>query len=433
MTHTHEQPHVVIVGAGFGGLRAARALAKAPVRVTLIDRTNYHLFQPLLYQVATASISPDEIAQPVRAILSRQKNLTFRMADVRAVDLAHRQLDTSGGPVAYDYLILAAGGATNYFRLGQLAQHAFGLKDVQDAIRIRNHLLGLCEEALFEQDEQRLRAMLTFVVVGGGPSGVESAGAIAELVRTVLPHDYPGLNLASAPIILLEATDRLLPAMPADLAAYSLRSLEQLGVEVRLGSVVQDYDGHGVLLTSGEIIPTATMIWVAGIKAEPLMESLPVEKGRLGRVIVQPTLQLPGHPEVFVIGDAASLPNDENAQLPMVAPVAMQQGMRAARNLQSLIQGLPLQDFHYRDPGLMATIGRNKAVVHVGPVRLRGLLAWLAWVAVHIFQLIGFRNRMLVLIKWAWNYLLDDRPVRMIDDALTHKLPRNTSKVTEEM
>jgi NADH dehydrogenase len=402
---------VVIIGAGFGGLRAARALEQAPVDVILVDRNNYHLFQPLLYQVATAGLSTDEIAQPVRAILSRQANLAFRMADVRAVDFDARSVHTSAGPIPYDALILAAGGTTHFFGLQQLAQHAYGLKDLQNAEQIRNHLLHLFEEALYERDEQRLRGMLTFVVAGGGPTGVESAGAIAEMVRSILQRDYPGLDATKTRVILLEAAGRLLPAMPDDLAAYTLSSLEKLGVEVKLGAAVQDYEGKIVRLASGESIPASTLIWAAGVKAAPLFEALPVEKAAQGRVKVLSTLQIPAHPEVFVIGDAAHLPEP----LPMIAPVAMQQGRHAAENILRLVAGEPLKDFVYRDPGLMATIGRSRAVAQIGPLKLRGLMAWLAWVVVHIFQLIGFRNRLLVLINWAWSYILYDRPVRMID------------------
>ncbi len=417
MDKTTKYPHVVIVGAGFGGLRAARALDGAPVQVTLLDRNNYHLFQPLLYQVATAGLSPDQIVQPVRAMLSRQKNLAFRMADVLSANLDKQTLHTSLGDIRYDYLLLAVGSATNYFNLEQLPKHAYSLKSIQDAEQIRNHLLNLCEEALFEKDATRLQAMLTFVVAGGGPSGVESAGAIAELVRNVLPRDYPSLDLSLARVFLMEAADRLLPAMPSDLAAYSVRSLEQLGVEVCLRSAVNEYDGNTIHLASGGTLAAETLVWAAGAKPALLIEQMQVEKARQGRVVISPTLQLPGHLEVFVIGDAAHLPGKDGAPLPMIAPVAMQQGAFAARNLLRMIEGKPLREFTYRDPGLMATIGRSRAVARIGPFKLRGLFAWLAWVVVHIFQLIGFRNRLLVLVDWAWNYLLYDRPVRMIDRA----------------
>ena len=408
-------PRVVIVGAGFGGLRAARALAKSPVRVTLLDRNNYHLFQPLLYQVATASLSADEIAQPVRAILGRQRNLDFRMAEVRGVDLDERVLDTSGGPIPYDMLVLAAGGVTNTFGLELVERNGLGMKDVADAQAIRSHILRLVEEALDEHNPARLRAMLTFVVAGGGPTGVESAGAIAELVHNVLPRDYPGEHLSQARVVLLEAAGRLLPAMPESLADHTLRTLQQKEVEVRFGAAVSGFDGRVVQLKGGEEIPARTLIWAAGIKAAGLVSALPLDKGSQGRVKVEPTLQVPGRPEVFVIGDAAYLLDAEGQPLPMVAPVAMQQGELVGRNITRILRGEVPRAFRYRDPGTMATIGRSQAVAHIGPVKLHGLIAWLAWVAVHIYQLVGFRNRLAVMMDWAWNYFVYDRPVRMID------------------
>lgn len=406
---------VVIIGAGFGGLRAARSLAKAPVEVTLLDRNNYHLFQPLLYQVATASLSDDEIAQPVRAMFNRQRNLEFRMAEVRGVDLDARVVDTSVGRVEYDYLVVAAGGVTNFFGMQSVEQRGFGLKGAPDADAIRNHLLELCEQALYERNPQRRRKLLTFVVAGGGPTGVESAGALAELVRNVLPRDYPGLDWGEARVILLEAGTRLLPAMPEGLADYTLRTLRAKGVEVRFNAGVTGYDGSRITLKEGEPIDTNTLIWAAGVKATPLVAGLPLEKGAQGRVKVLPTLQAPGYPEVFVIGDAAFLLDEDGKPLPMVAPVAMQQGVQAARNLLRQMNGEPPANFHYRDPGTMATIGRSQAVAWIGPLRLRGLIAWLAWVVVHIYQLVGFRNRVMVLLDWAWNYIVYDRPVRMIN------------------
>ncbi len=427
MKTTNDPKHVLIIGAGFGGLRAAHALAKAPVRVTLVDRNNYHLFQPLLYQVATASLSPDEIAQPVRAIFNRQRNLQFRMAEVQQVDLPGRVVQTSAGPLSYDYLIIAAGGDTHYFGMEFVQRNAFGLKEMSDAEAIRNHLLRVCEQALYEHDPQRRRSLLTFVVVGGGPTGVESAGALAELVRNVLPRDYPGLNWEQARVILLEATQRLLPAMPDDLAAYTLKTLRSKGVEVRLGAAVTHYDGRQVQLKEGEPIYANTLIWGAGVKAADLMAGLPLEKGAQGRVKVLPTLQAEGYPQVFVIGDAALLPDEDGRPLPMVAPVAMQQGEHASRNLLRLMRGEAPLAFHYQDPGILATIGRSQAVARIGPLHMRGLLAWLAWVVVHIYQLVGFRNRLMVLMDWAWNYIVYDRPVRMID-----RVPRDVRVQPEQ-
>lgn len=407
------QPLVAIVGAGFGGLRAARALRNAPVRVVLIDRHNYHLFQPLLYQVATAGLSPDEIAHPVRAILQRQRNVEFRLAEVTGVDLAGRALKLSTGELKYDYLILAAGGATNYFGLDSVARHAFGLKDVDDAVNIRNHLLKMFELAAQEPDPDKRRAMLTFIVVGGGPTGVESAGAISELIRLVLVKDYARLNFKDARVVLLEATDKLLAAMPDSLREATAGTLWNKKVEVRFGATVSDFDGQRALLKGGEVIPAHTLIWAAGVKAAGLMDTLGVKQGRLGRVVVRPTLQLPDHPEAFVIGDAAHLESDGHP-LPMLAPVAIQQAGVAAENIQRAIGGQPLVEFVYKDPGSLATIGRNQAVARFGRLYFRGFPAWALWLGVHIFQLIGFRNRLVVLINWAWDYFFYDRAVRLI-------------------
>ncbi len=407
-------PHVVIVGAGFGGLRAARALAKAPVRVTLVDRNNYHLFQPLLYQVATAGLSPDEIVQPVRAMLGSQANLDFRLAEVRGMDLHTRRLETDHGPLDYDYLILAAGGTTNTFGMQDVARHAFGLKSLDDAVRIRNHLLRLFEQAAQERDPAQRKSLLTFVIAGGGPTGVESAGAIAELAQVILRKDFAGKSIDTPQILLLEAADRLLPAMPAASAEFTVRALVEKGVEVRFGAAVAGYDGHTIQLKDGQTIASQTLVWAAGVQAAPLFAELPAERGSQGRIRVLPTLQLPEHPEVVVLGDAALVPGSDGTPLPMVAPVAMQQGEHAARNLIRALKSLSPLPFRYRDPGIMATIGRNRAVAKLGPVELRGLLAWLAWVVVHIFQLIGFRNRMMVLLDWAWSYLVYDRAVRVI-------------------
>ncbi len=413
-TYPANLPHVVIVGAGFGGLRAARALAKAPVRVTLVDRNNYHLFQPLLYQVATAGLSPDEIAQPVRAILRSQSNLEFRLAEVRGANLATRRLETDQGPLDYDYLILAAGGVTNTFGMQDVARHAFGLKSLEDAVAMRNHLLRLFEQAALEKDPARRKALLTFVVAGGGPTGVECAGAISELAQVVLQKDLPGLSLERPQILLLEAAQRLLPAMPERSGEFTEQALAEKGVEVHFGTAVAGYDGREVRLKGGGVIPTSTLVWAAGVQAAPLFTTLGVETDTLGRVRVLPTLQLPEHREVYVLGDAAHLEGKDGRPLPMIAPVAMQQGEHAARNLLRALEGKDQHSFRYRDPGIMATIGRNRAVARLGSVELRGWFAWLAWVVVHIFQLIGFRNRMMVLLDWAWNYLVYDRAVRVI-------------------
>src|SRR5881296_729537 len=301
------RPTVVIVGAGFGGLRAARALRKAPVDVVLLDRHNYHLFQPLLYQVATAGLEPEQIARPVRAVLRGQKNFEFRMVEVTGLDAQTRQLMTADGPVGYDYLILAVGGETNYFGLESIPRLGFGLKDVPDAIRIRNHVLRQFERAMLEQDAERRRALLTFVVVGGGPTGVEMAGALSELIRLVLVKDYPRLNIEDVRVLLLEATDQVLAGMPPRLRKAAAETLWRKHVEVRFGAAVADYDGDRVLLKGGEVIPARSLIWAAGAKAVALTARLGLPTSRQGRVPVGPTLQVPGHPEISVIGDAAYL------------------------------------------------------------------------------------------------------------------------------
>jgi NADH:ubiquinone reductase (H+-translocating) len=407
-------PHVVIVGAGFAGLRAARALADISVRVTLVDRNNYHLFQPLLYQVATAGLSPDEIVQPVRAILGAQTNLDFRMAEVRGVNLQARQLDTSHGILPYDFLILAAGGATNTFEMKDVERHAYGLKTLEDAFALRNHLLRLFEQAAQESNPARRQELLTFVIAGGGPTGVESAGAVAELAQVILGKDFAGKVLERPHILLLEAAERLLPALPERLARFTTETLGNKGVEVRFGTAVAGYDGKMIRLKDGNTLLARTLVWAAGVQAAPVYATLPVERGSLGRIRVLSTLQLPEHPEVFVLGDAALVAGADGRPLPMLAPVAMQQGEHAARNLVHTLENRPLLPFRYRDPGSMATIGRNRAVAKLGKIELRGLIAWLAWVVVHIFQLIGFRNRMMVLLDWAWSYLVFDRAVRVI-------------------
>jgi NADH dehydrogenase len=412
--NSQNQKHVVILGAGFGGLSAARALAKTDLRVTLLDRNNYHLFQPLLYQVATAGLAADEIAQPVRAILNRRDNLEFRIASARRVDLERRILETDRGPIAYDYLILAAGGANNYYNLPVGTRGLFGLKTLDDAEAVRNHLLSMCELALDESDPARRKALLTFAVAGGGPSGVETAGAVAELVRHILPRDYPSLHPHEAKVVLLEGGTRLLPMMPLPLANFTRRALERMGVEVRFDAVVAGFDGRELRLADGKIVPARTLIWAAGVKAAPIYDTLAVEKGSLGRIVVTPALHIPGRPEIFVIGDAAHSPGPDGKPLPMVAPVAIQQGSAAARNILRQLNGEEALPFRYRDPGVMATIGRSQAVARVGKLHLSGLPAWLAWVAVHIFQLVGFRNRLLVMVDWAWNYFAYDRPVRRL-------------------
>ena len=406
---------VVIVGAGFGGLRAARALKRAPVDVVLVDRHNYHLFQPLLYQVATAGLEPESIARPVRAILRRQPHFEFRMAEMTGLDVAARRVLTSGGAIPYDYLILALGGETNFFGLQRIRAHAFDLKDTSGAVAIRNHVLRCFERGVLEGDAEQRRALLTFVIVGGGPTGVEMAGALSELIRLVLVKDYPRLNIKDVRVLLLEAADRLLGAMPPRLSAAAERTLWRKHVEVRFGATVQDYDGERVALKGGEVIPARTLIWAAGAQAVSLVARLGLPTARQGRVVVEPTLQVPGHPEVSVIGDAAYVESG-GQPLPMMAPVAIQMAETAAANVARHLRGEAPAAFRYRDPGSLATIGRNAAVAYIRGVAFKGFVAWVVWLVVHILQLIGFRNKLFVLLNWAWDYFFYERASRLITE-----------------
>jgi NADH dehydrogenase len=416
-------PHVVIVGAGFGGLRAVRALRRAPVRITLVDRRNYHLFQPLLYQVATAGLAPEDIAHPVRAIFRRQRNFEFRLAEVVGVDLAERRLRTSTGDLAWDFLILAPGSTSAFFGLDTVAENALPLKDIEDAVAIRNQVLRMFETAVQEPDADRRRAMLNFVVVGGGPTGVESAGALSELIRLVLTRDFPNLNVKEVRVILLEATDRLLGALPPKLGEATAEILWRKHVEVRFGALVTGFDGERVMLKGGEVIPARTLIWAAGVQAAPLVEVLEADRGSQGRVRVRETLQLPGHDRVFVVGDGAYLEDPAEGPLPMMAPVAQQEADHAAANLVRMLRGEPLTPFRYHNRGTMATIGRNAAVAYVRGFAFVGFVAWVLWLVLHIVLLIGFRNRLLVLINWAWDYFLYDRAVRLIHAREIHTAP----------
>lgn len=408
------QPHVVIVGAGFGGLRAARALSKKPVKVTLIDRNNYHLFQPLLYQVATAGLSPDEIAYPIRAILRKQRNLTFLMDEVIEIDLNRSKVITNKSSLEFDYLILAVGSETNFFHNEMIEKYGYGLKDLQEAQAIRNHILNQYEKASVEEDDDVKKSLLTFVVVGGGPTGVEMAGAIAELVR-VMHKDYPRLDREFGRVILLEGFDRLLTNLSNKSSQATLEALKNKNVQVRFGAMVENFDGKVIFLKGGDLIFSYTLIWAAGVQAANLVNNLSNEKAPQKRVKVLSTLQLPQNKNVFLIGDAAYLEDSDGHASPMVAPVAMQQADHAVRNVMRLIESVPLQSFRYRDMGSMATIGRNQAVAELFGLRLQGWFAWLTWLFVHLMQLVGFRNRLVVLINWAWQYLFYDRAVRLIE------------------
>jgi NADH dehydrogenase len=409
------RPRVVIVGAGFGGLSAARELGDSGADVLLLDRNNYHGFWPLLYQVATAGLEPEAIAYPARAILRKYGNTNFLMADVRGVDFERKQVLTTGAPIGYDYLILAAGSANNYFGDESLADKTFGMKDIDEAEKLRNHALLSFERAVSEPDPARRAALLTFVIVGGGPTGVELAGAFAELIRHVLKKDYPMLDVSQARVVLVEAGNRVLASFPVPLQRGALKRLKKMGVEIRLGSAVADVRAGEVMFKDGNTLRSETVVWAAGVRAARLADALNLALGRGARVRVEPTLNVPGRPEVFVIGDMAYLEGYKDGQAyPMVAPVAMQQGKRAARNILAGLAGDPPQPFRYFDKGQMATIGRRAAVFDAFGVRLSGFLAWAGWLFVHLIALIGFRNRLVVLSNWVYNYLTYDRGVRLI-------------------
>ncbi len=406
-------PRVVIVGAGFGGLNAARALRRAAVNITLVDRNNYHLFQPLLYQVATAGLTPNEIAYPTRVIFRNQDNVDVCMTEVVGVDLDGRRLRTGDGEIPYDYLVLAMGVRTDFFGIDGVAEHGLALKDVDDAVTIRNHVLNALERAALETDEARRRQWLTIVVVGGGPTGVEMAGALAELIRIALKKDYRWLQPSEVRILLLEAAPRILPGMPEDLAADAVKRLRRKHVDVRLDCRVDGYDGERVRVAGGEPIRARILIWSAGVRSTDLAAEIGVPASKQGRLIVEPTLALPGHPEVFVVGDATYMEN-EGEPLPMMAPVAIQMGRTAGENIKRAVEGREQVAFRYKNPGSLATIGRNAAVAYIGGFKFRGFPAWVVWLVVHLMQLVGFRNRLVVLINWAWDYFLYERAVRLI-------------------
>jgi len=413
MSDRDRRPHVVIVGGGFGGLYAARALAGRPVRVTLLDRRNHHLFQPLLYQVATAALNPSDIATPLRSILRRAANVTVLLAEVEAVDLAARRLVLDGDSLDYDALVLAAGAGHSYFGHDDWEPLAPSLKTLEDALEIRRRVLVAYEEAEREEDRAEQRALLTSVVIGGGPTGVELAGALAEISRETIARDFRVIDPTKARIVLLEGGPRILAAFPDPLPARAAAALARIGVEVRTGATVTRVTSDAVWL-GGEQIRARTVLWAAGVAAAPLTRTLGVPLDRAGRVLVERDLSIPGHPEAFAIGDLCSLTAEDGRPLPGLAPVALQQGRAAARNVLHRQAGEPTEPFHYRDRGSMATIGRAAAVAVVGPLRLSGLLAWLAWLFVHITFLIGFRNRFLVLFEWAWAYLSWQRGARLI-------------------
>ncbi|HOX26053.1 MAG TPA: NAD(P)/FAD-dependent oxidoreductase [Candidatus Krumholzibacteria bacterium] len=423
-----QRPRVVIVGGGFGGLNAAKVLGGAPVDVALFDRTNYHLFQPLLYQVATAALSPAEIAEPIRRILSRHRNIRVYLNGVRAVDVERRLVAHEGGEAGYDYLVVATGATHSYFGREEWAAHAPGLKTIDDAVEIRRRVLLSYEEAEQEADAEARRAKLTFVVVGAGPTGVELAGALQEIAARTIPRDFRNIDTSTARVVLLEGAARVLPGMDPVLSARARRDLERLGVEVRTGAVVTGVEAGGVRI-GDQFLLAENVLWAAGVQASPLGRSLGVQLDRRGRVPVGPDLSLPGHPEVFVIGDLAKIPDPRYPDgLPGVAQVAIQGGRHVARIIAREVggdaRGGARPAFRYRDKGTLATIGRNRAVAEIGRLRLAGWPAWVLWGLVHILFLISFRAKVAVMWDWLWNYVFYAKGARLITGSPRLKVKR---------
>jgi NADH dehydrogenase len=411
-----QRPRVIIVGAGFGGLEAAKALSRVAVDVIVVDRQNHHCFQPLLYQVATAALSPAEIAWPIRHMLRQQRNATVFMAEVRAVDLGAQFVETNAGPMSYDYLVIATGATHSYFGHDDWAEFAPGLKRIEDATRIRRSILLAFEQAeLAGNDDAERQRLLTFVIIGGGATGVEMAGAIAEIARQTLAKDFRRIDPRSARIILLEAGPRVLPTLPEDLSRYAERALTRMGVDVRTSTRVTSCDRRGVELDHGRIDAGAA-IWAAGVVASPAASWLGAPHDRAGRVLVRPDLSVPNHPEVFVIGDAAAAQGEKGEPVPGVAPAAKQMGRYVGRLIAARVAGKSLPVFRYRNLGELATIGRRAAVVKFGRLRLKGFIGWLFWSLAHIYFLIGVKNRFIVAFTWLWDYVTFQRGARLITE-----------------
>ena len=406
-------PHIVIIGAGFGGLYAARGLRHAEADITLVDRHNYHLFQPLLYQVATAALNPSDIAAPIRSILRKQKNVSVILGEAVAIDADRKRVQLADGELTYDFLVLATGATHSYFGHPEWERHAPGLKSIDDALEIRRRVLLAFEAAERETDPAKQQEWLTFVIIGAGPTGVELAGALSEIARQTMVRDFRRIRSESARVILVEGHPRVLPPYPPDLSEKARRQLEHLGVEVITGAIATDVNEHEVHL-GDRVIPARTVLWGAGVQASPLARSLGVPLDRAGRVLVEPDLTIPGHKDVFVIGDLAAVQQRDGTLVPGVAPAAIQEGQHTAYNLDRALEGQPLRAFHYRDKGSLATIGRAAAVADIGRFKLSGFIAWFAWLAIHIFFLIGFRNRFLVITQWAWAYVTYQRGARLI-------------------
>jgi NADH dehydrogenase len=411
-------PKVVIVGAGFGGLTAAKMLASAPVHVTLIDRRNHHLFQPLLYQVATAGLAPTQIATPIRAIVRKQRNTDVVLGQVDGVDLQRKEVRLGARRAPFDYLIVATGARHAYFGHDAWEAYAPGLKTLEDATAQRRRILLSFERAELEPDPRERERLTTFVVIGGGPTGVETAGAIAELAKKALARDYRRINPQWARIVLLEAAPRVLGGFPEDLSEDARRALEKLGVEVRLGAAVTAIDARGVAL-GDERIESRCVIWAAGVQSSPAAKWLGADADRAGRVLIEPDLRLPGRPDIFVIGDCAALKDETGRMLPGVAPVAKQEGAYAAKCIRAALKRESVKPFRYKDFGNLATVGRKAAIADFGGFHLKGFVGWLVWSAAHIYFLIGFRNRIAVTLDWLWSYLTFERGARLITGDIT--------------
>lgn len=414
-----KRPHVVVIGGGFGGLSAIRALDGVTVDITVLDRTNHHLFQPLLYQVAMAGLSPAEIAWPIRTILAKQRNAKVILAEVVGVSLDRKAITYQDGDeifaIEYDYLVLATGAKTTYFGHDEWEKYAIGLKDLDEAVEIRRRVLLAFEAAERSTDPDERRRLLTFAVIGAGPTGVEMAGAIAELSRSVLARDYRSINAKATRVTLVEAGDRVLAAFDPELSASALAQLQELNVDVMLKTKVTNVDARGVHLEGGALLETSTIIWAAGVGATSLTRALGVELDRGGRVVVEPDCSIPGHKEAFAIGDMASFTHQGGKPLPGVSPVAMQQGRFVARRIKGELAGRRASEtFHYVDKGSMATIGRSRAIAEMGRIKLTGFVAWMAWLVVHLVFLIGFRNRFAVLFNWTYQYFAYQRGARII-------------------
>jgi len=413
MDQTKSNPRVVVVGSGFGGLVATRALAKYPVRITLIDRQNFHTFQPLLYQVATAGLSPGEIAAPIRWILRNRRNVEVLMSEVQDFDLARKVVKLPDAEIPYDYLIVASGASHAYFGHDEWEPFAPGLKTIGDALEIRRRVLLAFELAERQANDEKEQVQLNFVVVGGGPTGVELAGTLAEIARRALTNEFRTIDPRKTKIVLVEGGPRVLPTYPEDLSRSAEEQLRHLGVDVHTSAMVTNVTPGAVHMGDTQL-PAAVIIWAAGVAASPLGKKLGAPVDRAGRVMVNPDLSLPGRPEVFVIGDLATLKDEHGKQLPGVAPVAMQEGKATAQNIVAELRGEPRKNFHYFNKGNLATIGRAAAVAEFGKIHISGFLAWVAWLSIHIFFLIGFRNRITVLVQWAWSYFTHERGARLI-------------------